>query len=80
MIGPRWTPRSSSRHTGERRAMLALVVAFLTVSWLPLSVRAWSAAWSAWHPVSAGQLVRLTMPLAIRPGPTFSPTPLKLAD
>jgi hypothetical protein len=56
---------------------VVLVLAFLTVSWLPLSVRAWSAAWSGLHPVSVGQLVRSMTPHAMRPGPTFSRTPSK---
>jgi hypothetical protein len=75
-----WTASSRNRQIGERRATVALVLAFLTVSWLPLSVRAWSAAWSGLHPASAGQLVRLTTPPAMRPEATFSVTPSKWAD
>lgn len=72
-----WTDTSSSRQTQDQRALVVLVVAFLTVSWLPLSVRAWSAAWSGLHPVSVGQLVQRMTPPAMRPDPTSWRTPSK---
>jgi hypothetical protein len=71
MARHRWTTSTSNRQTGERRALAALALAFLAVSWLPLSVRAWSDAWSALHPASVGHLVRTTTASAPRPAPTF---------
>jgi hypothetical protein len=75
MAPSRWKHRSSSRQPGERRALAALALAFLAVSWLPLSVQALSAAWSALHPASGGQLVRSTTASVPRPVPTFWPIP-----
>jgi hypothetical protein len=77
MARPPWTTSSSNRQTGEGQAMVALVLAFLTVSWLPLSVRALSGAWSALHPASVGHLVRSTTESAPRPAPTSWPIPWK---
>jgi hypothetical protein len=77
MASLRWKFRSSSRQPGERRALTALALGFLAVSWLPLSAQALSAAWSALHPVSGGQLVRNTTASVPRPVPTFWRIPWK---
>lgn len=70
-----WKNQNTTRRSGERTAIVALALAFLSVSWLPLSVRAWSAAWSAWHPASVGQLVLRTMPPVPKPVRTYWRTP-----
>lgn len=75
-----WTPNSRKGLRVEKGGVLSLVLVLLTVSWLPLSVRAWSGAWSAWHPVSGGLLVQLMTQRATRQGQTFWSTHLMWAD
>jgi p-aminobenzoyl-glutamate transporter AbgT len=77
MVRHRWNETSSNDRGDQQRTVAALVLALLTVSWLPLSVQAWSAAWSGLHPVSVNQLVRLTIEPVMRQGQISSPTPSK---
>lgn len=69
-----WNRPSFRQYVKDRASLVALAAGLLSVSWLPLSVQAWSAAWSAWHPASEATAASTPGMPATRPAMTFWPT------